>query len=29
MIYEITKTNTITIKYHENIMGQKRAYDRF
>ena len=29
MIYEIQKTNTITIKYHENIMGQKRAYDRF
>lgn len=29
MIYEIQKTNTITIKYHENIMEQKRAYDRF
>lgn len=29
MIYEIKKTNTITIKYHENIMEQKRAYDRF
>lgn len=24
IIYEIQKTDTITIKYHENIMGQKK-----